>query len=225
MDMWLPTLIAVIGLTFQTHVVVHVRIVVVDRDRPTQPVVAAEVYLVGSDNSERRLGATDSQGSLVMDQPCGSGARIRVKSPDRQYYVGLAECVNSATGIRVALQRIAYVQNLQKNAATLAANGHAADAALAYNELLMRVPDTGVDKVAIEKNLYQQLAKALGIKATLEFDKDDQRFLMGAELKNAVADFQRQKGLLATGVVDFKTLNEASNVSVSTLLFGRIGGG
>ena len=195
------------------------RIQVVDRD--TRKGVPSDIELIDPKSAASRVGPTDASGYFDLKVRCGAGSRLRASPQSRQYFSGLLECPPVTSVLPV--QNIGYIRTLRANADLLEKRDHNAEAALIYNELLKRleVADAKQATQAQEKT-YALFGKTLGHDEPTRYDRLQGKLVITPEFKQAIEEFQKSKGLPATGVLDYATLEAAAEKPISVYLFERV---
>ena len=84
-----------------------------------------------------------------------------------------------------------------------------------YSEVVARTRQTVLPLATVaERELYVSVSKAIGYTYEPYFDPLQSRYVMTEGLKSAVQEFQERTGLTANGVLDYRSLNALSGVTV-----------
>jgi hypothetical protein len=192
------------------------RLQVVDRD--TQLGVKSVIEVIDPKNVPSRVGPTDGQGFFLLTLDCRSGYRVKASPESRQYFLRIFECPPSSSTL--PLQRILYMQRLDSSARALESQGRPEDAAVAYNELAVRLRVRDPEAAArAELKTYSMFGMLVGVAETARYDPLQMKLVMSPQLEAGVLKYQTAKGLRRTGVIDHATLASAANRSVSDLIF------
>ena len=93
-------------------------------------------------------------------------------------------------------------------------------AALLYNEAGARSGDTGNVREYAAMEVYENVAREIGIHDAVWCDPEQGRFVMSPALLDGVREFQMRRSLEATGKLDYETLRELAQDDVGLYLAG-----
>lgn len=192
---------------------------VVDSD--TKKGVRAYIDIIDVSEKKQRVSITGVDGYVQKDFTCALLEKLVVTPViHRAYYLGIFECpVSKST---VSLKSNKRQANLVKNAEWSLEKGDFGTAALAYSEAAYRLSSMGQDGqefLDLEVNAYRAAASYLAVPEGIVFDVQQNKRVMSSQLKQAILDLQSEKGLKATGKLDFQTLSTMSSKSLPEVLF------
>lgn len=192
---------------------------VVDSD--TQKGIRAYIDIIDVNEKKQRVSITGYDGYVQKDFTCALLETLIVTPiMHRAYYFDSFECPVSRNII--SLKSNKRQVNLVKNAEWSFKNGDFGTAALAYTEAAYRLSSLGHDEqgaLALEVNAYLAAANYLSVSESTVYDVQQDKRVMSSQLKNAILELQSEKGLKATGKLDFQTLSEMSSKSLPEVLF------
>lgn len=192
---------------------------VVDSD--TQKGVRAYIDRIDVNQKKRRVSITGTDGYVQKDFTC-SLLETLVVTPiiHRAYYFSTFECPVSKSTI--SLKSNKRQVNLVRNAESSFNKGDFGTAALAYSEAAYRlssVGHNGQEALDLELNAYLAAANYLSVSESTVFDVQQDKRVMSSQLQKAILILQDEKGLKATGKLDFQTLSTMSSKSLPEVLF------
>jgi hypothetical protein len=192
---------------------------VVDSD--TQNGVRAYIDIIDVNQKKQRVSITGTDGYVQKDFTCALLETLIVTPIiHRAYYFSTFECPVSKNTISLkSNKRQVY---LVKNAEWSFKEGDFGTAALAYTEAAYRLSSVGQDEqeaLDLEVNAYLAAANYLSVSESTVFDVQQDKRVMSSQLKKAILDLQNEKGLKATGKLDFQTLSTMSSKSLPEVLF------
>ena len=187
--------------------------------------VPSQIFIEETQGHRVKLGETDGQGLFIV-APAYPASSKAVIAP-----VGAEHLLNELHGSKlrpdstntVLLTRTEFMENLLANAALLHERERYEDAALVYNEIYQRarVPRPGIAQAA-QAEVYKNFALYMGVEGELLTNDTSQgRFVMTENFEDAVRAYQKERGIDQTGVIDFKTLLQASKHRVFDYLTRR----
>ena len=191
----------------------------------TGQVVPSKVFIEESQGNRVKLGETDAHGLFILGQEYLTSLKAVIVPVGAEHLPNELHCskLRPDSTNTVLLTRTEFMENLLANAALLHERERYEDAALVYNEIYQRarVPRPGIAKAA-QAEVYKDFALYLGVEGELlTNDMAQGRFVMTENFEGAVRAYQKERGIEQTGVIDFKTLLQASKHRVFEYLTRR----
>lgn len=173
-------------------------------------------------NSAKPLGPTDDDGMMPLSERCTRGELINASPVDPNYYRGARYCQPDSDSLPVKVTRKAFAMNLEENAKRYEATGQWGNAALAYNELAVRLSFADTDKAGQVRNkVYENFARAIetpqGIAVTA-YDPSNKSNVMTGKFRDLLMKIQKNMGIAVTGQLDFQTLDSVADTHVMQMM-------
>ncbi|MCE9687441.1 hypothetical protein LZP73_14725 [Shewanella sp. AS16] len=170
---------------------------------------------------KERVSITGGDGYILKDFTCNLLEQLVVTPVnDSVYYFDMFDC--PMPNKLISLKSNKRQATLLKNAEWSLNNGDFGTAALAYTEAAYRLSSLDKNRqesINLEVNAYNAAGRYLSVVDSTVFDKQQNKLVMSPQLKEAILGLKNEKGLKATGALDFQTLSTMSSKTLSEILF------
>ncbi len=169
------------------------------------------------------LDQTDDQGELKLSFVCPQGTRIQARPYSKAYtYSKKAYCRPT---LELRVDPIKVMVRLQENLDKALESEDYATSMLIANELANIEPreGKGVTGRTAENFAIVYAEKAFGVTNGVVFDRAQGKVVMGPKLHAKVHEYQSQKGLKETGLLDYKTVSTLAGTSSGAVRYTSYG--
>lgn len=177
------------------------------------------LFLLDERGQESAIGKTDEQGRTILENGFKRGEILKVVPVQDTHFPTLRRFPMEGS-VWVLITEKALFEHLKANAQFMENQGNYGEAALIYNEMMMRA--RGFDAASAEVfrlKVLEMFGKLLGIQEPFAVDPVQSRKVITPEFKKAIQKYQRDKGLGGSGRIDYGTLSAAARRPVSHYLF------
>jgi len=177
--------------------------------------VAANVWLESETGSRIHLGAT-RDGEFVMSVPSAGKDLLRAVPVSKQTYFEDARTSKWLAGAKeFKITSDGVWSKLQQSAEASKSRGQNGEAALIYQEMAARAKGFNrTQAYQYESKCYEMLGRHFQIKGSAASRGPGGKPRMSVELQKKVVTYQKARGLRATGVLDYKTMEKIAGVSI-----------
>ncbi len=175
-------------------------------------------------DTDEHIGDTNQSGIFVSESLCTDDKMIIAKPKSPLYESGKCKCVAGTNKFVVKVTWKPIYSNLIENKNYFISRGDYASAALASNEIVARSTDVETvkaERIEIIVNFSKYLKLSEATKA-VNFDPVQKETVATPAMVDAVKLFQKNNGLPETGLIDYKTLSEAADRDVGSIMFQSI---
>lgn len=181
--------------------------------------VECNLFLIDEKGQEAEIGRSDEKGRAILENGFKRGEFLKVV-PVQDVYFPTMKRFPLEGSVWILVTEKALFGHLKTNARFMENHEKYGEAALIYNEMMMRA--RGFDTASAEVfrlNVLEMFGKLLGIQEPFAVDPVQNRKVITPEFKQAILKYQRGKGLVESGRIDYGTLSAASELPVSRYLF------
>ena len=181
--------------------------------------VKCKLFLINGGGKKVPLGETDEMGRVMVKSNGKKGRLLKIVPSEGNHYPTLRRFPRDGTVFAMVTKKSLF-ENLKGNAAYLEKKGVYGDAAMIYNEMMMRA--RGFDSEYAEQ-LRQKVIDVFGqflkVEKNMVFDPLQDKKVISPVFKKKIQDYQKGNGIVVTGRIDYGTLSRAARQPVSRYLF------